>query len=163
MWMPNRFRTISAGPAISDPADELVPKGERRPSRLPGILAITADDRLYYVLLSASIDLGYRISWARTIDRAFELCLLQPMPIIVIDQSLPGVDWREVLPGISRFPDHPAVLLAAASEMNEEMWGSVLQLRGYDAVRRSAASTEWMRELRFALLSKDETQIASSF
>ena len=69
--------------------------------------------------------------------------------------ALPGLDWRDVLPEISRLPDHPAVLLAA-SEVNEEIWELVLRRSGYDAVERSSGSQEWRRALWFAWLSKSE-------
>jgi hypothetical protein len=120
--------------------------------RQPAVLAITSDDRLYYLLLSASIDLRWKISRARTIERALELCRSQPTPLAIYDECLPGVDWREALPGVTGFPDHPVVVLAA-SEVNEEIWRSVLRYRGYDLVRRAAGSEEWKRELRFAWLA----------
>ena len=125
----------------------------RRDSRLPGVLAITSDDRLFYLILSASIDLSWKITRARTIERAFELCSSQPAPVIIYDECLPDVDWRDALPVVTGFPEHPAVLLAV-SEVNEEIWHGVLKCRGYDAVRRSAGSEEWRRELRFAGLSR---------
>lgn len=151
MWIPARFRQASEETTLA-PANRSISIPEGRRTRLPGVLAITADDRLYYLLLSASIDLGWRIIWARTVGRAFELDCLQPMPIIICDERLPGFTSSETLPGIASFPGHPAVLLAA-SEVNEEIWERVLRCRGYDAVRRSAGSEEWKRELRFAWLS----------
>ncbi len=117
------------------------------------ILAITSEDRLFFLLLSASIDLGWKIVWARSIERACDLYSMRQTPLVVYDQRLPGIDWREGLARIAGFPGNPVVLLAA-SEVNEEVWETVLRCRGYDAVRRSAGSVEWRRELLFARLSR---------
>jgi len=149
MWIPARFKTANIESPAGEPQQEQV-QG-RREALVPGLLAITSDDRLYYLLLSASIDLNWKIAWARTLERAFELCRSQRMPLVIYDERLPGVDWRDALWELSDLPDHPAVLLAAL-EVNEEVWELVLQSRGYDAVRRSAGSQEWRRELLFALL-----------
>jgi hypothetical protein len=148
MWLPARFRSANDDSDVRG-ASEIVPTEEGSVARQPRLLAITSDDRLYYLLLSASIDLGWKITRARTMERAFELCCSQPAPLVIYDERLPGVDWREALPGVIGFPGHPAVLLAA-SEVNEEIWESVLRCRGYDLVRRAAGSEEWKRELWFA-------------
>lgn len=147
MWLPARFR-----PDRSECVTSLTLSGDSRRGLAPGVLALTADDRLYYLLLSASIDLGWRIRWARTVRRAFELCCASPTPLVVCDERLPGLDWREALPDLAKLPDHPAVLLAM-SEVNENVWEEVLRGRGYDAVCRAASTQEWKRELRFAWLS----------
>jgi CheY-like chemotaxis protein len=132
---------------------EIFNRGSRRPDHVPEVLAITCDHRLYYLLLSASIELHWKITWARSIGRAHEICRKRPRSLIVHDQQLPGVDWRDALEKISGFPERPMVLLAA-SDVTEEIWEGVLQRSGYDAVRRSACSAEWMREMRFASLSQ---------
>ncbi len=145
MWVPARFRTAAP--------DELVQVAQRLETDPPEVLAITSEDRMYYLLLSASIDLGWKIAWARTVGRAFELYRVRPRPLVIFDERLPGADWREALPGIGSLPHHPLILLAA-SKVNEEIWRTVLRCRGYDAVKRSAGSQEWARELRFAWRSK---------
>lgn len=124
------------------------------------ILAITSEDRLFYLLLSASIDLGWKIVWARSIERACDLYFTQPTPLVIYDQRLPGIDWREGVARIAAFPGDPVVLLAA-SEVDEDVWETVRRCRGYDAVRRSAGSQEWRRELQFAGLSRRHTPISA--
>jgi CheY-like chemotaxis protein len=125
------------------------PRGGAEPAATPSVLALTSDDRLYCQLLSAAIDPGWKITWARSIVRAFELCCAQPRPLVVCDQCLPGMDWRDALRSATTLPDHPVVLLAVP-QIDEEVWASVLRCHGYDAVRRAAGSAEWRRELRFA-------------
>jgi hypothetical protein len=154
MWISDWFRAPDikslAGAPRSSPAQNL----ELGTNRVPRLVVITSDDRFYYMLLSASIDLHWKITWARSIRRAFECCCSQATPLVILDERLPGVDWREALPCTSEFPDHPAVLLAI-SEVGEETWEFVLRSGGYDVVPRSARSEEWQRELQFAWLSKN--------
>jgi CheY-like chemotaxis protein len=155
MWIPVRFRTAHTERVADRRPEKQTLERDRRETPLPSVLAVTSDDRLYYLLLSASIDLHWKITWARTLERALELYRSQPIPLVIYDQRLPGLDWRDVLPEISRLPDHPVVLLAA-SEVNEEIWELVLRRSGYDAVERSSGSQEWRRALWFAWLSKSE-------
>jgi hypothetical protein len=151
MWLPARFRSAD-DESNGRGANEIARIEGRVAARQPSVLAITSDDRLYYLLLSASIDLGWKITRARTIERALELGCSQPTPLVIYDERLPGAEWREALPGLTGFPDQPAVLLAA-SEVSEEIWESLLRCRGYDLVLRAAGSEEWKRELRFAWLA----------
>ena len=160
MWIPARFRPANA--EFSGNREGRTGNEQQRRRDVPAVLAITSDDRLYYLLLSASIDLGWKIAWARTIGRAFERCCSQPAPLIVYDECLPGFDWREVLPRIAGFPDQTAVVLAA-SRVSEEVWRCVLQRRGYDAVQRTSGSEEWKRQLGFAWLSIGAARGASAF
>lgn len=155
MWIPVRFRTAQTERLIDSRSGAQMAEPDRCETPRPGVLAITSDDRLYYLLLSASLDLRWKITWARTLERALEVCRLHPIPLVIYDERLPGPDWRDVLPEISRLPDRPAVLLAA-SEVNEEIWELVLRCRGYDAVERSLGSQEWRRELWFAWLAKSQ-------
>jgi hypothetical protein len=160
MWIPARFRTARTECPVDRPREEKTLGRDRRETHLPGVLAITSDDRLYYMLLSASIDLHWKITWARTLERALELCRLSPIPLVIYDERLPGIDWREALPGIVGLPDRPAILLAA-SAVDEEIWELVLRCRGYDAVERSSGSQEWRRELWFAWISKRERTVSN--
>jgi DNA-binding response OmpR family regulator len=121
----------------------------------PGILVITVDDRLYYWLFSISIDIGWSIRRARTVEEAREDFSSRPMPVVVYDERLPRADWRNGLRRLSAFPEHPAVLLAVP-EVDEDLWQTVLRCQGYDVVKRSAGGNEWMQMLRFAWLSKEE-------
>jgi hypothetical protein len=159
MWIPARFRTARTDSPVDRRREEQTWKPDRRETHLPGVLAITSDDRLYYMLLSASLDLHWKITWARTLEQALALCRLHPIPLVIYDERLPGIDWREALPGIGGLPGRPAILLAA-SAVNEEKWELVLRRRSYDAVERSSGSQEWRRELWFAWLSTSERRLS---
>jgi hypothetical protein len=115
----------------------------------PGVMVITRDDGFYYSLFSVSLEIGWSIHRARSVERAWEGLHSQPVPVVVYDERLPCDDWREGLRSCGAFPGHPVILLAA-SEVNEDLWRTVLHCHGYDAVRRSANWNEWARMLRFA-------------
>lgn len=143
MWLPRQLRRsdkVEDGDVLTE---------EPVLCQKPSLLVITSDARLYYGLFSVAIDLGWKITWAKTSVHAAELFFAQPAALVVYDDHLHGGGWCEILPYLADFPGHPLVLLAA-SELDEELWTTVLRCRGYDAVRRDAGSEEWKRELRFA-------------
>jgi len=117
-----------------------------------GVLAVTADLRFYSGILDVATSDRWRSRWARTLDRAVEVCTLESLPVIIYDVRLPGVDWTQAFDALSRLPNRPRLLLAAHS-VDEPLWSEVLRGHGYDVVYRSAGSEELRRALRFAWLS----------
>jgi hypothetical protein len=133
-------------------------KAAQRPSASrTGILVITADDRLFYSVFAASLEIGWNIHRARTVEEAWKGLQAQPVPVVIYDSRLPRVDWRDALRSFSAFPSHPLVFLAAP-EVDEDIWRTVLRCHGYDAVKRSAGNGEWTRMLRFARLSPNNME-----
>lgn len=116
------------------------------------ILAVTADIRLYSTVLDATTSDGWRIRWARSLDRAVEICAAEPIPIVIYDGHLPQIKWTHAFDSLSRTPNRPRLLLAADA-VDEPLWREVLRCHGYDAVRRSAGAEELRRTFRFAFLS----------
>ena len=137
MWSPSIFK-----------ADAKKPAGNRG-----GILVVTGDDRLFYSLFAASLDIGWSLRRARTFEEAWKGLRSQPAPVVVYDERLPRVDWRDALRSFSSFPGRTLVFLAAP-EVDEDIWRAVLHCHGYDVVKRSAGGNEWISMLRFAWLSR---------
>lgn len=127
----------------------------------PGILAITADVGFYSSVLSAAYDYSWRAEWASTMSRGLKICDSQPVNIVVYDRDLPGVDWREGLRSLSRTVTQPRILLAA-NNVDEDLWRTVLRLRGYDVLSKPARQEQLKRELRFAWLSFDAPALRRS-
>jgi DNA-binding response OmpR family regulator len=121
-------------------------------SRKPRVLAVTADLAFYSGVLSAASSARWRTDWARTLNRAVEICRLKSPPIVIYDSNLPGFDWRSAFDRLSAVPSHPRILLAAPS-IDEELWENVLRRHGYDVVERAANSEQLERVFRFAWLS----------
>jgi hypothetical protein len=142
MWIPSVFR-----PAASERSPN-----STRETGAPGVLVVTADDKFYYLLLSLAIDLGWGIRRARNLLSAAEQTASHPMPIVVYDERLPYSHWRDGLRALGSLEARPLILLATR-RLDEEIWRSVLECKGYDALERAARKEEWMRTLRFAWLS----------
>lgn len=115
--------------------------GTVRNNRHPRVLAITADLGFYSGVLSAATSAGWRTEWARTLNRATEICRLKSPPIVIYDSKLPGVDWEWAFECLSSVPNRPRMLLAAPS-IDEDLWRNVLRRHGYDVVERSAGSDQ---------------------
>jgi hypothetical protein len=116
------------------------------------VLAVTADIGFYAGVLSAASSAQWRTEWARTFNRATEICRLKSPPIVIYDSNLPGVDWEWAFERLSTVPNRPRILLAAPS-IDEELWRNVLRRHGYDVVERAASSEQLGRVFRFAWLS----------
>lgn len=122
------------------------------PGPQPGVLAITADVRLYANVLNAASSLKWRISWARTMERAIEMSRPWAAPIVIYDANLPGIEWGEAFLQLREIANRSRVLLAT-TWIDEDLWQEVLRRNGYDIVERSAGSEELIRVFRFAWLS----------
>jgi len=136
----------------------LAPSPDRRVTEIignnshPRVLAVTADIVFYAGVLSAASSAQWRTEWARTFNRATEICRLKSPPIVIYDSNLPGVDWEWAFERLSTLPNRPRILLAAPS-IDEELWRNVLRRHGYDVVERAASSEQLGRAFRFAWLS----------
>jgi DNA-binding response OmpR family regulator len=129
-----------------------IPEIHVNKSRQPRVLAVTADLCFYSGVLSAASSARWRTDWARTVNRAVEICRVKSPPIVIYDSNLPDVDWRSAFDRLSAVPSHPRILLAAPS-IDEELWENVLRRHGYDVVERAANSEQLERVFRFAWLS----------
>jgi len=116
------------------------------------VLAITADLGFYSGVLSAAASAQWRTEWARTLNRATEICRLKSPPIVIYDSNLPGVEWGWAFDQLSALSSQTRILLAAPS-IDEELWRTVLRRHGYDVVERAASSEQLGRVFRFAWLS----------
>jgi len=118
----------------------------------PRVLAVSADLGFYAGVLNAASSVQWRTEWARTLNRAIEICRLKSPPIVIYDSILPGVEWGPAFDGLNAVPSPPRILLAAPS-IDEELWRSVLRRHGYDVIDRAASSEQLGRAFRFAWLS----------
>jgi hypothetical protein len=121
-------------------------------NRQPLVLAVSADLGFYAGVLNAASSVQWRTDWARTLNRAIEICRLKSPPIVIYDSILPGGEWGLAFDRLSAVPNRQRILLAAPS-IDEELWRSVLRRHGYDVVDRAASSEQLGRMFRFAWLS----------
>lgn len=138
--------------SLFTPATELSKTNIAGANVRPAVLVITADIRLFSAVLHAASSVDWQSDWARTMGRAIEICRLEPAPIVVFDDTLPGVEWGWAFDLIHAVSNRRRILLASRL-IDEELWRKVVLRGGYDIVRRSAGSEEWKRLFRFAWLS----------
>ncbi len=93
MWIPSILKSA---------ARKVAPETPRA-----GILVITPDDRFFYSLFAVSLDMGWTIRRARTFESAWKGLRSQPVPVVIYDERLPQVDWRDALRTFSAFPGAP--------------------------------------------------------
>src|SRR5580658_8691659 len=127
--------------------------------RQPRVLTVTADIGFYAGVLNAASSARWRTEWARTLNRAIEICRSKSPPIVIYDSALPGVDWGSAFDRLSATPSHPRILLASPS-IDEDLWRNVLRRHGYDVVERAASSEQLGRVFRFASLFEPSPLIA---
>jgi hypothetical protein len=144
--MPGRLQRLLA------PSPSRGIAGIAENNRRPLVLAVSADLGFYAGVLNAASSVQWRTDWARTLNRAIEICGLKSPPIVIYDSILPGVEWGRAFDRLSAMPICPRILLAAPS-IDEELWRSVLRRHGYDVVDRAASSEQLGRMFRFAWLS----------
>jgi DNA-binding response OmpR family regulator len=118
----------------------------------PGILAVTADLGLYSCILNAACASGWTAEWAGSLSRGLAVSKAKPIRIVIYDSNLPFTDWREGLRQMTKAASCARILLASP-HIDEDLWHTVLRLRGYDVLARSSNSEQLRRELRFASLS----------
>ena len=118
----------------------------------PRVLAVTADIGFYASVLNAASSARWRTEWARTLNRAIEICRSKSPQIVIYDSTLPGAEWGSAFDQLSSVPSHPRILLAAPS-IDEDLWRNVLRRHGYDVVERAASSEQLGRVFRFAWMS----------
>jgi hypothetical protein len=82
-------------------------------NRHPLVLAVSADLGFYAGVLNAASSVRWRTEWARTLNRAIEICRLKSPPIVIYDSNLPGVEWGSAFDRLSAVPNHSRILLAA--------------------------------------------------
>jgi|SRR5580698_4959129 hypothetical protein len=119
----------------------------------PRVLIITADIRFYADVLSAVNTRVWHADWARSVESAAAICRMGATPIAIYDEQLPHTDWRDAFRALRTPLDRPKLVLAAAREIDESLWRSVLFHKGYDVVSRNAHPGDLKRVLRFAWLS----------
>ena len=124
--------------------------------REPRILTITADPGFYSCVLSATQACGWNAEWARSMNKAVEICRTRITPIVIFDRNLPDVDWRRAVDLLSSTAYEVRILLAAP-DVDEDLWRSVIQRHGYDVLDKSAGPEQLQRDLQFAWLSLDES------
>ena len=113
------------------------------------LLAITTDDVFYTSLVDIAASCGWEIRRAAALPEAIDLIRSFSIPLVILDWSDSGRDWRRELGRLCTGPCPPCVLLASAV-VDDNLKGEVLRHRGYDVLPRSGDREQIVRSIQFA-------------
>jgi DNA-binding response OmpR family regulator len=95
------------------------------------VLAITKDARCQMNLRIFSLEQGWRILFAESIESARRLRALSGICVLVYDRDLPGMDWRDGLRALVTLKA-PVLPIVMASAPTSRLRAEVLNCGGYD-------------------------------
>ena len=98
------------------------------------VLAVTTFSSVQMDLRVFSIQEGWRILFAKSLEAALKLSKLHKVTIVIYDLDLPDVEWRK---GLRSFVNgYPVFFILLSPVVNQRLWKAVLDNGGYDVVRR---------------------------
>jgi|SRR5579872_3717232 len=95
------------------------------------VVAVTASEPAQVNLRVLSIQEGWRISFARTLDDAMQHRDATRIAVIVFDQDLPGADWRKSLSVLVQSPK-PVFFVLLSPAPEKRILRTVLDCGGFD-------------------------------
>jgi hypothetical protein len=124
---------------------------------LPGILAVTPDDRLYSSLLYVSTHYGWKTRWTKSADCAAGILKSGTSAILLYDWYSASRSWRDAT---DRFLDLDSAccIVLAAPYIDEDLWEEARRHRVYDVVPRLGQSCVLAATLQFALRWKSKRE-----
>ena len=116
---------------------------------VPAILAIACSLSDREALQQIVEKMGWEMASAEDLDRGAELLRAKPIPIVVCDRDLPGMDWREAIRTLAAGVDRRCVILASFVA-DDYLWEEVIHHGGYDILPKPFREDEVIHAIRFA-------------
>jgi len=129
--------------------------GTLRTRRIPPPTAVRiavvhpADEHLV-VLLRTLRGSGFRSDWAPDCEDALMMLAGARFPVLICERELQDGCWRDILAQVKFLPRQPLVIVTSMFA-DERLWAEVLNLGGYDVLRKPFQEKEVMRMLDQAL------------
>jgi DNA-binding response OmpR family regulator len=120
-WFRNR---LGQSTNLVGPAD--------RQCRILAVCPLHADRRTLGVI--AQIE-GWQVDFVLTLDDAIERLTRSKIPIVIFDRDLPSCEWRQALLELTRAAP-ASVILVASSNDADSLWEEVVELGGYEILRK---------------------------
>jgi DNA-binding response OmpR family regulator len=99
------------------------------------VLAVTKDKRCEMRLRTLSLEQGWRILFAGSLDEGIHLQAWDRVCVLVYDQHLPGVEWRKGLRTLLALDD-PILAIIISDVPSARLRSEVLNCGGYDLARK---------------------------
>jgi DNA-binding response OmpR family regulator len=113
------------------------------------ILVAGGFDSDLIALLHILSDTDWTLYWNTTRADAVETLRCRSVAVVLCDRDLPDGDWRDVLRAAASVASRPPVIVTARFA-NDRLWAEVLNLGGYDVVRKPFDADEVMRAVSLA-------------
>jgi len=98
------------------------------------VLLVTTSSSVQIELRVFSIQEGWRILYARSLEGALHVSKLNRVTVVIYDRDLPDVEWRK---GLRSLVDgDPVFFILLSSVVDQRLWKTVLDNGGYDVARK---------------------------
>jgi DNA-binding response OmpR family regulator len=98
------------------------------------LLAVTRNTRCKTSLRALSLQHGWQILFAETIEAGIRLQTLDRICVLIYDHQLPGVEWRKGLRTLLAF-NEPTLPIVISDVLSARLRSEVLNCGGYDLAR----------------------------
>lgn len=121
------------------------------------VLLVTASQSVQTDLHVLSIQEGWRILFARSLDAALRILTIHGAAVIIYDLDLPEVAWRRALRSL--LDAAPVIFILLSSIADRCIWEAVLDGGGYDVAQKPLDRTKLVCLVNgaFALTSSIES------
>src|SRR5690348_5812655 len=84
---------------------------------------------------------------ADNLEQASTLLGARPIPIVLCDRDLPGVDWRQA---VRRLADGQSRVMLTSFVADDYLWDEVIRYGGYDVISKPFREDEVLHTVQFA-------------
>lgn len=98
------------------------------------VLLVTMSSLMQTDLRILSIQEGWHILFARSVDAALYLSTVHKIAVVIYDQELPGANWRDALRSL--VDAAPVCFILLSSFVDRRFWKTVLDIGGYDVAQK---------------------------
>lgn len=130
--MANSWRGMVNG--ILERTGELWHQWERFAAESRTVLAVTRDCRCKNNLRILSLEEGWRILFAESVEDGLRLQYTNRICVLIYDRNLPGVEWRDGLRTLLRL-DGPVFPIVISDVASAQLRSEVINSGGFDLAR----------------------------
>jgi FixJ family two-component response regulator len=98
------------------------------------VILVTTSSAVQLELRVLSIQEGWHILFARTLETALQYTTLEKGAVVLYDRDLPGVDWRKAQCALVDSVN-PVFFILLSPGADRRLWRTVLDDGGYDVAR----------------------------
>ena len=113
------------------------------------VLAVSSADEDHVSLEHVFSHSNWQLERARSYREAGELLRERAFPVIICAARLPDGTWKDLLRQLGAYAVPPRLIVASATA-DDDLWGEVLDLGGYDVLGKPFDAAEVIRVVSLA-------------